>query len=474
MTLRVGGTNLELLSDLMNGGACVVTNNPVATMVGDDSTDNVSAWNSLRSQYDNFVIPQGTYSFATPMIVPREKRVVGVGIGTTAFTAIKGTSGQPSVIDLSESASEAFIHLEGLKLTGAADAALYGEWVNQCRFENLLTDGTFTDGVVFNNDCFDNVLEHIRVNGDTVSNYCFDFGSGFNANTCSHLTTAGEGSAANFHVGGGAASTFNSIVCQGGTLGLYMTGGVAHTFNSMYQENVGGNRVGIATSDIVVNTVFNACQFAASTGFADRIACLDLQYAYGMTLNSPAFYTTNLHTPITFAGGGGSGAYAVARVHPDGNVHSIHVIRGGTGYTSDPSVSVDLSGGSGATATAARTGDAVSSVTVTDGGSGYSGAGVCCSIRYKSARRIQVNAPYLNWGSGGLQSAFYPTICRDSGATTNSGIEVYTAPTERLEAGSAMGNMRRAQGYGYMHYLEELDNSGTEVRWAYVPPELTT
>ncbi|MCA1598818.1 MAG: hypothetical protein LC769_07305, partial [Chloroflexi bacterium] len=57
-----------------------------------------------------------------------------------------------------------------------------------------------------------------------------------------------------------------------------------------------------------------------------------------------------------------------------GAVSSVTVTAGGTGYTSAPTVSFSGGAGTGAAATAAITGGAVSSVTVTAGGTGYTSA----------------------------------------------------------------------------------------------------
>lgn len=74
--------------------------------------------------------------------------------------------------------------------------------------------------------------------------------------------------------------------------------------------------------------------------------------------------------PITFSGGDGTGATACAIVGPSEDVQSIHILNGGTGYTSAPTVAIGGSG-TGATATATITDGVVTAITVTAGGSGY-------------------------------------------------------------------------------------------------------
>jgi len=57
-----------------------------------------------------------------------------------------------------------------------------------------------------------------------------------------------------------------------------------------------------------------------------------------------------------------------------GAVSSVTIVDGGSGYTAAPQVQFTGGGGSGAVATATLTGDAVSAVTIISGGSGYTSA----------------------------------------------------------------------------------------------------
>lgn len=79
---------------------------------------------------------------------------------------------------------------------------------------------------------------------------------------------------------------------------------------------------------------------------------------------------------VTIKDGGGSGAEAVSTVEADGTISAITVTKGGTGYTSAPTVEIsddrDIPTGSGATATATIENGVVTSITVTDSGSNYS------------------------------------------------------------------------------------------------------
>ena len=95
-------------------------------------------------------------------------------------------------------------------------------------------------------------------------------------------------------------------------------------------------------------------------------------------IGAPGFaYEMQVPPPtVTFVGGGGSGATGVAVLNAAGGVASVTVTNGGTGYTTAPVVAfVDASGGAGAAATATVTGGSVDDpLTITAPGTGY-GAG---------------------------------------------------------------------------------------------------
>jgi len=80
---------------------------------------------------------------------------------------------------------------------------------------------------------------------------------------------------------------------------------------------------------------------------------------------------TSGHPQVFFSGGGGTGARGTAVLSNSGAVSSITIDDGGSGYTSTPTVSIEFGAGSGATATAAVSSGAVSAISVTAGGSGY-------------------------------------------------------------------------------------------------------
>jgi hypothetical protein len=83
--------------------------------------------------------------------------------------------------------------------------------------------------------------------------------------------------------------------------------------------------------------------------------------------------------PVSFVGGGGTGAYGHAII-VNGTVSSIVVDNQGTGYATAPAVIFGGTQGSGATATATVSGGNVISASVSAGGSGYASAWGGCTV----------------------------------------------------------------------------------------------
>jgi len=486
-TGQAGGQSLTMANAALylNGGAALATNNPVANMVGDGVTDNLAAWNSLKSQYQCVVIPEGEFLFSQPMDVPNNRTIQGMGfyhLGQGG-TRIKGTSGQLAAMRVGAATDEK-ISISDLKITGAADVGFLAvaggsAGFTGSRLRRVGIEGTFDVGFQFG-DTFDCILEDLSVANSTIADACFRAETNFNANVCSHWHTS-QAAPYNFYIGHGHGNTFNNLVAQVGTIGLFVGGSHREsTFNSFYSENVVTPcQLGVASTSLAAGITFNSASFAqpstGHSGYADRITCLDLQYARSCTFVSPSFegcYNAYSAVSVALTGGGGSGAQAVARVHPDGNIHSVHVVRAGTGYTAAPSVGFSGGGGTGATATSALSGDGVVSVTVTAGGAGYSANEANPSaVRLNNVRDVTFIAPRAR--PTGQDFGFYFAIVT-SGSNTAK-ISVIGTTTNRQGAPStAAANMIPANGYSYQHYLQEYNSSGTLQQYGYVPPAMTT
>jgi FtsP/CotA-like multicopper oxidase with cupredoxin domain len=136
---------------------------------------------------------------------------------------------------------------------------------------------------------------------------------------------------------------------------------------------------------------------------------------------------------VTITGGGGSGASAAATV-TNGAVTAITVTNFGVGYTTAPTVTITGGGGSGATATATLIGNEIASIAVTAGGSGYvtpnvvftggtgSGAAATVSVTGGSVSAVTVTNPGTGYtvlpnvtitgggGSGAVVTASYALV----------------------------------------------------------------
>ena len=112
-------------------------------------------------------------------------------------------------------------------------------------------------------------------------------------------------------------------------------------------------------------TQANATSSLASGG--DTVSFVSLS-------NGGSGYTNGANLTVTFSGGGGSGASAVAGIttFATGTVY-VNVISGGSGYSNAANIGVTISGGggTGAAGTPIISGNAVTSVIMTNNGTGY-------------------------------------------------------------------------------------------------------
>jgi len=125
----------------------------------------------------------------------------------------------------------------------------------------------------------------------------------------------------------------------------------------------------LATNVVVTDEMPFGFTYSSSSVTGGGNTCSFVSATQILTCTIPTLQPT---PTVTFSGGGGTGAKAVATVSGN-SVTAITVTDGGTGYTSAPTVTVAVSGGngSGATATASVSGGVVTSVAVTAGGSAF-------------------------------------------------------------------------------------------------------
>jgi hypothetical protein len=140
--------------------------------------------------------------------------------------------------------------------------------------------------------------------------------------------------------------------------------------------------------------------------YVEVSATIHVRYPYNTT-PAKAWWSRSRHEgfyerlgpEVTFSGGGGTGAAAVAFATPAGVLTGIFVTNPGSGYTSDPTVSVSV--GSGATFSVTRglvEGQQIAAVGVTDGGTGY-------KVRLVQAMRegVPVTKPVLLKANGFIE-----------------------------------------------------------------------
>ncbi len=161
------------------------------------------------------------------------------------------------------------------------------------------------------------------------------------------------------------------IFTGGGGSGAQATATVAPN-GSITGITVVGNGVGYTTAPTV--SIFDAPRHTPAGSGATATATISGNIVSIAVTNGGSGYTSA--PAVGIAGGGGSGAFAVASVDlalgspTYGKVTSVTVTNGGTGFTTAPNISFIGGGGLGASAVATIS-TVVTGVTITNGGSGY-------------------------------------------------------------------------------------------------------
>lgn len=150
---------------------------------------------------------------------------------------------------------------------------------------------------------------------------------------------------------------------------------------------------------------------------ATAIATISANAVSSVTLLEAGSGYTSAPT-ITFNGGGGSGANAVAGIttFAQGTV-AVLVTNGGTGYTSNPTVTISGGGGANATGQAIVSGNVVTQVIMTNVGSGYTNqANITVSITSGGGSNATAKAIINTGTNSGIQS-FSGRVWISSGRT---------------------------------------------------------
>jgi hypothetical protein len=167
-----------------------------------------------------------------------------------------------------------------------------------------------------------------------------------------------------------------------------------------------------------------------ATGIATMIAGIvdlcepdeTLLRVQGVQITNPGFGYTVAPT-VSFTGGGGAGAQAVATIG-DGVVGIITVTNGGSGYSSIPEISFVGIASTSAKAVAVLSNGSISEIRITDAGLGYT-----------SIPQIVIGAPY----SSGVGTYLYNEEVVGSASSMTARVRAWDATTLKLQLSSASG-----------------------------------
>ncbi|MHB8474480.1 MAG: pilus assembly protein, partial [Gammaproteobacteria bacterium] len=202
-----------------------------------------------------------------------------------------------------------------------------------------------------------------------------------------------------------AHSTFRATYANRRPM-IYVGGndGMLHGFDATNSTTTGGlEKIAYVPTSVYTDPLANTPKLNQLTNpnyshryFVDGSPAVN--DVFGTFTNVPGICTTGCWRTVLVGGlnGGGKGMYALDITDPDGiaisgltfnesnaanlslwefidsdAIASITVTSGGSGYISAPTVSISGGGGSGATATATVSGGVVTSISVTAGGTGY-------------------------------------------------------------------------------------------------------
>lgn len=220
-----------------------------------------------------------------------------------------------------------------------------------------------------------------------------------------------------------------SVLYAAGTLGPVVTitsGGSGYT-SAPAVTAFGGSGSGVTavatiSNGSVVNVVLtnpgtgylpgDVVQFAFSGGGTDNSAILQAVLAVGVVgslqLVTPGSGYTDGTYALGFTGGGGTGAAGTYTVL-GGVVTTLTLSSGGSGYTGSPAISFPSGGGTGAAAIASLSPGAVASVTVVNGGTNFTttptltfegGGGINAAATANLTAGVITSVTVTNGGSG--------------------------------------------------------------------------
>jgi len=447
--------------------------------VADDTVAIQAALNSGRGEV---YLPYGTYKTTTTLTVPTGVWFHGAG----RASVLAGSAVSGAILKLYDNYGVGGASVEHIAISGTATTALEVNKMTGVSVRDVqLLSGTLTDGFVFS-QTYGSTFEQLRSNGPTISGKCFSFGQAFNSNMVITLYTSNSGAAYNFYLGSAtespAGNTFSGLAAQGGSIGLYVGNSSSNTFNGFYTESVLHPIIlGTYSTELAKGLVFNAAILSGPyTADAAREVLIDIVYADAVEFIACQFSGSTSFVsaaPIDFTGGGGSGAQAIGFVKPDGTLGAIRVLNGGSGYTSNPGVTIG-GAGANAVATAVRTGNVVTSVNITNPGTGYGVVGVPpIRFNWSVAGTVRFSGCTIAGypvGGGLYSQALWPWIVAKSTSPGLHGViidnDVAIPDGVSLSSCPARMEKLRTAGYSYDHWVSWRDSAGALTGRIYVPP----
>ena len=429
-------------------------------------------------------VPAGRYLVSTTIRVPNKALLEGDGVASEIY----GKNVVGALLEIGGALATNGATVRDLGLSGAATTAMSVKNASNCIAKNIrLVGGTFTDGFVFDYVWPGN-FQSLHCNGAVITNACFVFKDEVNACVFSDLYTSNFAEY-NFLIdGSGHGNTITGLVAQGGRFGFFVKNHLGFggwTVNGLYTENtprpiVFGNRgaplaAGFGAAE---GWVFNGAMLAGPEEshpfYLECIAAIELNFCKGVVFNGTHFlstYRTAGGFPNVTITGDGTGAYAVARVKPTGEIHSVEVLTPGTGYTT-ATAAISGGNGSGATLTASIANGGIDSIAVTAPGSGYKRLQTPMAVVFDMAQSVTFSGSQHGGITLGDNAPLYPYVCKYSSALKGYSSTINIDDVS-LRNGSIGGSARVSKigGGGNVKFaVSEYKSDGTPLVYVYTAP----
>jgi hypothetical protein len=471
-----------------------------ARSLGADPTGVVDSTAAIQAAIDTgpAYLPPGTYKTTAPLTILNGQSLKGDGI----VSIINASSVTGAVIALGNGGvigDNRRLGIEKIRITGSATRAIdidnvQSFWVRDISIGGSYGGFTGTDGVR-TKKCWDGEISAISTSGSDISNCHFLFGEAFNSVQVSYLYTGGQAPldtnvafkidhTDNSGTLTSSGSAFSNLIAQSTGIGFWARSCEGGLVDGLYVENVvrpivfGEYSASKSAKAVTINSPVIYSITNTNPGYANRKAVIDFSQAIACSVNNPNLEgCASLYdvAPLTFSGGTGTEAIAVARMTTAGVIHSVEVLYGGN-YSVAPTA-CDAANVTGETLTPVMSGTAVASVTVTDGGTGGDMTNKYpVAITYQYAVRCTVRSPAFYAGSSiaghAWLSPVYPLLVRTASGIGYAGVNIENEFSFKQAGANYSGEsatLRKVTGAA-KHAIIEYDTNGAHVGTPYTPP----